>query len=640
MLKLIYLDDSGSEKEAALGKGCHILGRSSSCNIVLTDPSISGQHLRIDVSADQAARRALRSRTGTKLNGAKVEMGVLSPGDVLVLGRFELRVPGGAKPATPPAAVAAAAAEAEPDATPPALPDVDELPPAGENLPVLRATNAVVVVPPAPVSSEAKRKKLILIGAGAALAVGLTLILLLPSGPAAPTTKKPAVLDERAYWRELESGLSVLRERKYTDAHERLADLDKRWRATHPGEALEAARVFAAVAAPFAAAARGEFPQTDWLRLDADLISLLDRASLPGKGLEREAEEQEALCRREAQAQDALVQGQNLEQQKKFDEARAKYEAIPADSLYRLAVAERLTACTEGEFSARREEARDLARRERWSAAAEAAERALKLKEDAELSTQIREWTDNARLNESLKKLEAAVAGSDRGAWRRAEEELKRLRDQYPQHPILLRRADGLAAELADKAYLVDLAGQYVAANEEQLAKMAKQPQARQPEAAAIFEKHNRLRAEFRKADVAATGHDYWTAREVWSRILEMEPDTNNQYNRRARQSLDEWTIAKLGEQELAAAQEAKKAGRYGEARKHLEIAAQRCNLDVTGEVEDIQKTGKKLYNEAINLVLQGLRWEGKMKLEKALECFLPTEEWFTKIRQRLDRDF
>jgi FHA domain len=69
-----------------------ILGRSSSCEIVLSDPSVSGQHARI-VTGDGGARLFdLSSKNGTTVNGQRVVDDAapwLQPMDRLSFGRIQ-----------------------------------------------------------------------------------------------------------------------------------------------------------------------------------------------------------------------------------------------------------------------------------------------------------------------------------------------------------------------------------------------------------------------------------------------------------------------------------------------------------------------------------------------------------------------
>ncbi len=82
---LLALDWSGLPSEL-------LLGRSSSCDIVLSDPSISRRHLRLRSRDGRWALEDLGSMNGTTLNGRSVGRCELRPGDDLRLGDTRLKV--------------------------------------------------------------------------------------------------------------------------------------------------------------------------------------------------------------------------------------------------------------------------------------------------------------------------------------------------------------------------------------------------------------------------------------------------------------------------------------------------------------------------------------------------------------------
>ena len=85
MPTLLALDWSGAPSEL-------LLGRSSSCDIVLSDLSISRRHARLRCRDGMWALEDLRSTNGTTLNGRPVGRAALRPGDDLVLGNTRLRI--------------------------------------------------------------------------------------------------------------------------------------------------------------------------------------------------------------------------------------------------------------------------------------------------------------------------------------------------------------------------------------------------------------------------------------------------------------------------------------------------------------------------------------------------------------------
>lgn len=74
-----------------LDPGWTKIGRCSSAEICLDDPSVSRRHAMISTSADKPPRVLDdRSLNGLIVNGRKVEFAELKPGDELAIGRYRL----------------------------------------------------------------------------------------------------------------------------------------------------------------------------------------------------------------------------------------------------------------------------------------------------------------------------------------------------------------------------------------------------------------------------------------------------------------------------------------------------------------------------------------------------------------------
>jgi len=68
-----------------------LIGRSKKCLIVLPDPYVSSEHVRIDKVGDKFFVEDLESANGTLLNGKKLDRRVeLKDGDKVSLGRIDL----------------------------------------------------------------------------------------------------------------------------------------------------------------------------------------------------------------------------------------------------------------------------------------------------------------------------------------------------------------------------------------------------------------------------------------------------------------------------------------------------------------------------------------------------------------------
>jgi FHA domain len=74
------------------GPGELRIGRSSSCDLMLSDPTVSRRHARLICRGGKWVLQDLGSTNGTALNGRRVGRCELRPGDELLLGHARLRV--------------------------------------------------------------------------------------------------------------------------------------------------------------------------------------------------------------------------------------------------------------------------------------------------------------------------------------------------------------------------------------------------------------------------------------------------------------------------------------------------------------------------------------------------------------------
>lgn len=75
-----------------LGPGNTITGRGGDCSIFLPDVTVSREHARFSVDANGLSMTDLGSTNGTYVNGIRHEAGMLAEGDLLIIGKFHLRV--------------------------------------------------------------------------------------------------------------------------------------------------------------------------------------------------------------------------------------------------------------------------------------------------------------------------------------------------------------------------------------------------------------------------------------------------------------------------------------------------------------------------------------------------------------------
>lgn len=67
-------------------------GRSSSCDVVLSEASVSRRHVRLHYRDGRWVLHDLNSTNGTSVNGARVGRCEIRPGDRLVLGNEQLQI--------------------------------------------------------------------------------------------------------------------------------------------------------------------------------------------------------------------------------------------------------------------------------------------------------------------------------------------------------------------------------------------------------------------------------------------------------------------------------------------------------------------------------------------------------------------
>ena len=69
-----------------------LVGRRRRCDIRLDFPNVSSQHCELEMESGYWQVRDLRSTNGVKVNGQRVEVQVLMPGDTLTIGSMEFEV--------------------------------------------------------------------------------------------------------------------------------------------------------------------------------------------------------------------------------------------------------------------------------------------------------------------------------------------------------------------------------------------------------------------------------------------------------------------------------------------------------------------------------------------------------------------
>src|SRR3989344_4925528 len=84
--QLLVLDGTSRNKKLTLSKPITKIGKKEDNDLVLTDKTVSRNHLEIEYIQDSFLLRDLGSTNGTYLNGSKVKEAYLSPGDLIKAG--------------------------------------------------------------------------------------------------------------------------------------------------------------------------------------------------------------------------------------------------------------------------------------------------------------------------------------------------------------------------------------------------------------------------------------------------------------------------------------------------------------------------------------------------------------------------
>lgn len=108
MIKILVLEEGEKVNEVTVKQDTYVLGRHDTCDIVLEDKTISRKHARLEIREDEAFIEDLGSRNGTYLNGQKMARRQVTSGDIIVIGKFSVRLEGLASSTREPAAAPSA----------------------------------------------------------------------------------------------------------------------------------------------------------------------------------------------------------------------------------------------------------------------------------------------------------------------------------------------------------------------------------------------------------------------------------------------------------------------------------------------------------------------------------------------------
>lgn len=92
MTKIVISHDGVEIEERALPQGTLTVGRRADSGLCLNDAAASGSHAKIVTLFNASYVQDLNSTNGTYVNGKRITTHTLHPGDVITIGRHQLRV--------------------------------------------------------------------------------------------------------------------------------------------------------------------------------------------------------------------------------------------------------------------------------------------------------------------------------------------------------------------------------------------------------------------------------------------------------------------------------------------------------------------------------------------------------------------
>jgi len=96
MAKLVILNEGMTGRSHELTVDKTTIGRVEDNVFAITDPSVSSHHCEVLLRGTDVVVRDLNSTNGTFINGEKIAEATLKPGQILRLGKIELRLETGA----------------------------------------------------------------------------------------------------------------------------------------------------------------------------------------------------------------------------------------------------------------------------------------------------------------------------------------------------------------------------------------------------------------------------------------------------------------------------------------------------------------------------------------------------------------
>lgn len=643
MLRISY-QINGEAQTQELKQGNYIVGRSKSCDIVIREGSISGQHIRIDVTPEEITFRDLLSRNGTVLNGKKVTQGKLADGDTLRLGHIDLKIASDIKPQS-----AAFSTNPEFDLAPPPLPTT--APEENYALAEYVSAPAAVEVFQMPVdggfataqpAAQKPNRVPILLAILALVAVLVGGILYVEKIKSDQAANRPTEDPSIRYWREMNTGVEEFRLNNYENAIRFWLTAEERYeKATDTRQRV--GKTFAQIAEPFMESHKGNAIDLniDWMDLRRKLLDMINQNILSPE-LRDFASDLEGRCRREISSQSIIQEAQKLRSDGKWEEAQAKYGEIASTSIYFPMIQKLSDMAQQDRIDALFRDALNLSSAKNYPAAIAAAEEFFKLggKNDS-LTRQVEEWRNQVTIDQELTKIRklSREAVSVREI-ETARVSAKGLQDRFSGDPRVVSEVPGILEDLSTRLFILQLSALYDGGNSKEMqALLDKEKKYKDnPQVVDIVRRWEVVSALRVRADAAEKAGDIETTLAHCRAIIATEKNNDNRFNAYARGKIKDYPPEKLGQMMVVGAATAFKDKRYRMARELL-AKAQKYGVNIDEPLGNLHKTGRALFNQGVQDVLNKEFISGYERLNDARDCFNPEDPYFTTINTWMEKN-
>lgn len=650
MLELKYTLD-GAASSIPLFDGHYVIGRGKACDVVIKDPSVSGQHLRLEVQGEVVSFRDLHSSNGTFLNKVKVDSGTLRAGDTLKLGKVKLRVRsdqamfdpiGGGEPDE--------GAEVTPDAEFESFnaPEPDMFPAVIDASPAAQERAVAVIVPKsvqqgADGDDAAKRKRLLVLGGavGVALLLFVVLKVLQSEPPQNDGPKRMTFQDD--YWPGMVRGVELFNQGEVREAIETWRSVENRFNdEKEKGERpdMMVGRTFAESAQLLSLTARDDVPDINWSQLRSNILDLLDQNLLRHPTLEAFAQRLEAMCRQEHANKQIYDGAEQALRSQNWVEAREQALQIPSTSVYHRFVDPILARVSTAQLREIRDEAMQQGRNRNFRRAIQLANRYMaEGGSDSHLQESVQEWERELVIMDAIQSFVQRHAQAQSPAEIETVLQLgAQLEEQYPTHGRVLDEVRPRIREMNQRVFLAKVKEAYDAGDEEGLRELRAEIFANElAEARAYFQKQQQLKDMLARAEETEGRGRFEEAIAIWQQVTETEPNSQNFYHQQAALKIRAYSPDRLAQMYMQAAQAAVQRSEFFLARQLLQ-RAESNGANTTSMVDSIHQIGRRKFTEAVNAHQERIFVTRHMEVNLALDCFLPGEDFYTRILTRMEQ--